>query len=263
MTTREAIGRAIPIGLLAACVALAIAFYVQYRKMPVNALKAHSAINFDYPIPPGKIIDAISTAYGVYVHFEYPNEPGGEASLLPEMQPSAEVGDSLQTFFDSVKEQSNGLLEGVQIGESLCIVPTNRTWTQDRSNLDRIISVRIEEVSAADALRAIANAVNQYSLEGYPLKLNPGGVRAGFMPPDAFKTEKIPPIFAREITAREAICRVLEQTSYRASWVYGHAPGAAYLTIRFYENGALLKRPPASADEQAFWAQYAEMPPQP
>ncbi len=262
MTTREAIGRAIPIGLLAAGIAMAVAFYVQYRNLPVNALRAQTAIAFDYPVPPGKIIDAISTAYGVYVHFEYPNDPGGEAALLPDMQPSAKVGDSLQSFFDSIEEESEGLLEGVQLGESLCIVPKKRAWTQHRSNLDRIIGVSIEEVSAADALRAIANAVNQYSVEGYPLKLNPGGVRAGYMPPDAFKTEKIPPIYATEITAREAICRVLEHTSYPASWVYGHAPSGAYLTIRFYKDGVLLKRPPASPDEQAYWSRYAEMAPQ-
>ena len=263
MTTRESIGRAIPIGLLAGVVALAITFYVQYRNLPVNALRAHSAIVFEYPVAPGKIIDAISTAYGVYVHFEYPNNPGGEASLLPEMQPSADVGDSLQSFFDSIEEESEGLLEGVQIGDSLCIVPKKRAWTEHRSNLDRIIGVRVEDVSAADALRAIANAVNQYSVEGYPFKLNPGGVRAGFIPPDAFKTEKVPPIYATEITAREAICRVLEHSSYPASWVYGHTPSGAYLTIRFYENGVLLKRPPASPEEQAYWARYADMAPQP
>ena len=260
MTAREATGRAIPMALLVAGVALAVALYVEYQNQPLNALRAKTPIAFDYPVPPGMIVDAITTAYGVYVNFEYPNEPGGKPALLPDMQPSANKGDSLKTFFDSIEEESEGLLEGLQIGDSLCIVPSERRWTDHRSNLDRVIGANIKDVSAADALRAIAGAVNQYSVAGYPLQLNPGGVRAGFAPPDVFKTVVVDPVVANPITAREAICRVMDGAPYEMSWLYGHSRGKAFLTIRFYENGSLLKGPPASPEEQAFWSNLNAQP---
>jgi len=260
MTVRELIGRAIPIALVAAGVALAVALYADYRNQPLNALRAKTLIEFDHPVRPGVIIDAITTAYGVYVNFEYPNDPGGEATYLPEMQPSAAVGDSLQTFFHSIEEESDGLLKGLQIGDSLNIIPANRRWTDHRSNLDRIIGANIEGVSAADGLRAIASAVNQYSVPGYPLQLNPGGVRAGFAPPDVFNTATIKPVSASQITAREAICRVLDGAPYETSWIYGHSRGEAFLTIRFYENGGLMKGTPASPEEQAFWSNMDSQP---
>ncbi len=263
MTIREAIGRAIPIGLLAGGMALAAVFYNDYRNRPVNALRAGSAITFEYPVPPNMIIDAIATAYGVYVNFEYPNDPGGEAAYLPDMQPSAEVGDSLQSFFNSVEAESDGLFEGLEIGGALCIVPKQRLWTEHRSNLDRIIGADIADVSAADALRAIVSAVNQYSVDGYPLKLNPGGVRAGFVPPESFRTEVVAPLRAEQITAREAICRVLTSASQENSWVYGHSRGEAYLTIKFYEDGSLVQRIPGSSTDLSYWHGLAGIQPQP
>jgi hypothetical protein len=263
MTTREVIGRAIPIVVLAACLAVLLWIYADHRNLPINALRAQSPIEFEYPAQPPEIIDAITAAYGVYVNWEYPNDPGGEGAYIPDMYPSAAVGDSLQTFFDSIEEESYGLLEGLQIGESLCIVPKKRSWTDHRSNLDRIIGVNIEDVNTAAALWTIAIAVNQYSVEGYPLKLNPGAVHAGFVPPKAFGAEKIPPLHESQITAREAICAVLDAAPFEASWVYGHSRGAAYLTIRFYENGAMVLQKPATPEEEAFWSAYAEVEPQP
>jgi len=261
MTTREAVGRAIPIVLLAACLAVLLWIYVEHRNLPVNALRAKSAIVFEHPAQPGAIIDAITTAYGVYVNLEYPNDPGGEAAYIPEMFPSVEVGDSLQSFFDSIKEESDGLLVGLQIGESLCIVPKKRAWTDHRSNLDRIIGASIEDVSAAAALHAIASAVNQYSVAGYRLTLNPGAVHAGFAPPEAFRMDSVEPLIASKITAREAICRVLDESPFETSWVYGHSRGAAYLTIHFYESGTRVSRKPATPEEEAYWQNYAEIEP--
>ncbi len=263
MTIREFFGRAIPVGLLAAGVAFAAALYLDYRNAPVNALRAKSAIEFEYPVPPSTIIDAITTAYGVYVSFEYPNEPGGKTAHIPDMQPSAKAGDSLQMFFDSIKAESHGLFEGLDIDGMLCIVPKNRLWTEHRSNLDRIIGADLANIGAADALYAIANAVNQYSVPGYPLRLNPGGIRAGFVPPKAFRTAEVAPLHEDRITAREAICKVLSSAPYESSWVYGHSRGEAFLTIKFYEDGAVMKRIAGSPSERTEWSRYAGMVSQP
>lgn len=262
MTRRDALGRAVPIVVVLAGFVLIAGLYIEDQSEPVNALRAASPIEFEAPATPGAIVDAIARAYGVYVNLEYPNEPGGQPSFLPDMQPYAEIGDSLQQFFDSIEEESKGLLTGEQIGGALCVVPKHRVWTDHRSNLDRIIATNIGTVSAADALYAIAGAVNQYSVPGYPLKLNPGGIRAGFVPPPSFTSEKVKPLQTDAITAREAICKVLAGTSYAASWVYGHVDDAAYLTVRFYENGELLKRK-GTPEELAAWSNYAGITTQP
>jgi hypothetical protein len=262
MKPGAALSRAIPVAVILAGCGVMAGLYIEHRNKPVNALRAKSPISFDAPATPGAIVDAIAQAYGVYVNLEYPNDPGGEPAFLPDMQPSAEIGDSLQEFFDVIEAESNGLLTGLEIGGALCIVPKNRLWTEHRSNLDRIIVANIEGVSAADALYSIAHAVNQYSVEGYPLKLNPGGIRAGFLPPPAFQTAPAKSLKSDAITAREAICRVLAGVPYPTMWVYGHVRDSAYLTVRFYENGKLVKRK-GTPEELAAWSNYAGITPKP
>jgi hypothetical protein len=251
---RRTLGRLVPAAVFAGCITILFAIYMDYRSQPRFA-RAATAMTFEAPVKPGELIDAIRVSYGAYVNFEYPCQPGGDSEYIPDLFPAAQPGDTLEKVFNDIEDQSDGLFEAVRIAGLLCIVPADRLMHEHRSNLDRVISVRIGEVSAFDALKSIVEAVNQYHVPDYPLRFNPGGIYAGYAPPPAFLTEPIEPIHANNITARQAVSRVIARSELTCSWVYGHMRDAAYLTIRFYENGELQQRP-AAPEEKTRWDAY-------
>jgi hypothetical protein len=257
---RQTLGRLVPAAVFAGCITVLIAIYVDDRSQ-LRFVRAEREMWFEGSPKPGELIDTITTAFGVYVNFEYPCQPGGKSAYIPPLTPSAKPGDTLDYVFNTIEKQSNGLFEAVEIAGLLCIVPSEREMAENRSNLDRVISLRIGEVSAFDALHSIVEAVNQYHVTGYPLRFNPGGIYAGYAPPPAFLTDPIRPIHANNITARQAVSRVIARTNLPCSWVYGHMRDAAYLTVRFHDvNGRVQTRTPTAEEKQRWDAYIASQP---
>ncbi|MFO7776625.1 MAG: hypothetical protein R6W89_12585 [Candidatus Hydrogenedentota bacterium] len=104
-----------------------------------------------------------------------------------------------------------------------------------------MIDLRVEDASVWEALKALEDAVNAYPDSSRYLAFYPPGIQVLELPPEAFHERAEITLNLEGVTAREALVRILAESSLRMSYDYGSGSLYDAVLIRLYdEDGRLL-----------------------
>jgi len=128
-----------------------------------------------------------------------------------------------------------------------------------KSNLDVLVSIHLGNVSAFEAIVAIAREVNCGLFFGERLQLQ-SMAQPGPFPPEEFDAVKSVTVDVDNVTAREALCLVMRQSPVEIGlqcWVMtgsdwerkGQLP-ISQLDIFFFENGKTMHIPRPTGNDQ-------------
>jgi hypothetical protein len=140
------------------------------------------------------------------------------------------------------------------------------------SNLDAIVSVDVDDVSAWQAIKAVSRQVHCELLYGEDMDVAVIAHMGIHPPPVFYRSENIT-VHLHGVTAREALCEVLRQSSipigirYRAVFkpIYGMEKGASFFEVRFFRDGKQIEVPrdlpkPPGAPNFTLECQEAQQP---
>ena len=129
------------------------------------------------------------------------------------------------------------------------------------SNLDAIVSADLDDVSAWQAIKTVSRQIHCELLYGEDMAV---AVIAhmGIHPPPVFYRSEDITVHLHGVTAREALCEILRQSSipigirYRAVFkpIYGMEKGTSFFDVRFFRDGKQIEvprdlpKPPDSPD---------------
>ena len=102
----------------------------------------------------------------------------------------------------------------------------------EETNLDRVIDLRVEDASVWEALKALEEAVNANPRPGRYLTVYPPGIEVLQLPPEPFHERAEITLNLEGVTAREALVRILAESSLRMA--YNYKFGLRYDLIRIW-----------------------------
>jgi hypothetical protein len=136
------------------------------------------------------------------------------------------------------------------------------------SNLDAIVSVNLDGVSAWEAIKAVSRQIHCELLYGERMDVAVCPCRGVRLPPEFYRSRNIS-VHLDGVTAREALCAVLSQSDVPLAVVYravreprfGITEGIAFFQVRFFRDGKQMRvrRPePKPPDEPNFTLECEE-----
>lgn len=184
--------------------------------------------------------------------------PRTVADLPFAVKHSVKKNQSLAHCLDELMELSRGLLEVQNILGNTCIVPRKSHKDEILNNLDVPVSLHLENVSTWEALKALGIEINTADATEYSFLISLACIDEGNSPPEAFTEERVISLSLDDVTARYALCTIMNASPLELSYTYvcgTKAHGATdKLMISVHENGKrVLGNDPLTPEEWEWW----------
>jgi len=147
---------------------------------------------------------------------------------IPDATFVVEAGETLGEVFRRFLKVTEGRFQVFKEDGILYVAPVEG----EETNLDRVIDLRVEDASVWEALKALEEAVNANPRPGRYLTVYPPGIEVLQLPPEPFHERAEITLNLEGVTAREALVRILAESSLRMA--YNYKFGLRYDLIRIW-----------------------------
>ena len=148
-------------------------------------------------------------------------------------------GETLGEAFRRFRAITEGRFELFEDHGILYVAPVEGRAT----SLDRVIDLRVEDASVWEALKALEDAVNADPGSGRYLTVSPPGLNVFQLPPEPFHERAEITLNLEGVTAREALVRILAESSLRMVYNYITNPAYSDILIKIYDqDGSIMAR---------------------
>lgn len=181
---------------------------------------------------------------------------------------SVREGESLGLTLNRFCEATKGQLQWRRIHGIICVWPTG-VGGKSESALDTLVSLKLEEVSAWEAILELARIINSAPSVDRTVMPSAEPRQDQYVPPIALREGKSISIALTNVTAREAICAIMAASPLRMEFTYGNyyrpnsakprTPSSSLSLRAFDEKGDTLYHVPdvRSSREYYIWADEA------
>ncbi len=148
-------------------------------------------------------------------------------------------GETLGEAFRRFVELTGGHYQLFEHHGILYVAPVEGRET----SLDRVIDLRVEDATAWGALKALEEAVNADPRRGRYLTVSYPGFNVFQLPPEPFHERAEITLNLEGVTAREALVRILAESSLRMVYNYITNPAYNDILIKIYDqDGSIMAR---------------------
>lgn len=197
-----------------------------------------------------EIASRLAIVYGAPLCFEWPYVNDWRGGLeVRDVKFEIGPDQTLRSALDMFREKSDGKLLWDLVYGSICIRASD--GAPDSENLlDLNISLSLDGVSTWDAMQELAHEINERATNGRQILVSPRALSTGYGPPDAFRNDIGIRLDLENVTAREALCAIIQASPLEMSYKYAnHGPSQRYpnanlrglLRITFHENGQRMR----------------------
>ena len=170
---------------------------------------------------------------------------------IPDATFVVEAGETLGEVFRRFLIVTEGRFQLFEEDGILYVAPVDG----EETNLDRVIDLRVEDATAWEALKALEDAVNANPRPGRYLQVRPVTIINLQVPPGPFHERAEITLNLEGVTARDALVRILAESSLRMAYFYGFGTQYDYVSIWVYdEDGRQLGGGPMEdPEDHAKW----------
>lgn len=219
----------------------------------------------------GTAHEFFSFAYGVPINWEWSyvdatKQPLPGADLIPEVLP----GDSLRSALDAMSRKSNPKLILEEISGNLCIRAPFDASEPVVSALDSKVTFTVLNASTWDAMIALARAINESGDTAPMTLIHPMFDVHSRKAPPGFRDASDISLEFDDVTAREALCTIIEASPFEMSYRYWNyyrplrfpnsKPEARIYISLYFDGGFYRLEERQTAEDITLYAEdYAKM----
>lgn len=200
-------------------------------------------------------IRAFDAPVNCEIHPSYGRSTARTVDELPfAVKHSVKKNETLRHCLDELVELSRGLLEVQTILGNVCIVPRKQSPEEILTNLDVRVSLHVEGASTWDALKALVTEINSAKATEYGLFVTLRDLKEGKSPPKAFTEEKTISLLLEDVTARHALCAIMNASPLELSYTHVCGTETDTLVISIHEDGKpVVASEPFTSEEMEWW----------